>query len=196
LNTADRFRPDFLPEPPCSEDRRSAAARRGCAWDIHVFAAVRYPAGVGGSEEMPDVRVGDQERASAQAALAEHLTAGRLDLGEFTQRVDRCLTARTRRELLALFDDLPQPLPHLPATTAGAIMPGGSQPLPTAAVEDVQTATTTFLASALGVTIMLGIPAAAVLGFAYGAWWTLWIPVAVAVLLAIAQGMDSHRAHR
>lgn len=142
---------------------------------------------------MGDIRVGDRERESAQAALAEHLAAGRLDLDEFAQRVDRCLAARTRRELLALFDDLPQPLPDLAAMTAGAIVSNGTKPSPTSVVEGVASATTAPLAGALGLTIVLGIPITAVLGLAYGAWWTLWIPVVIVVLLAIAQGMVSHR---
>ncbi len=138
--------------------------------------------------------MGDRERESAQAALAEHLAAGRLDLDEFAQRVDRCLAARTRRELLALFDDLPQPLPDLAAITAGAIASDKTKPSPTSALEDVATATTDSLEVALGLTILLGIPITVVLGLAYGAWWTLSIPVAVAVLLAIADGIVSHRA--
>ncbi len=148
---------------------------------------------MGSAEDMGNVRVGDRERESAQAALAEHLAAGRLELDEFAQRVDRCLAARTRRELLALFDDLPQPLPDLSAITAGAIVSDGSKPSPTSAVEDAATAAMAPLAGALGLTIVLGIPISGVLGLAYGAWWTLWIPVAIAVLLAIAQGMVSHR---
>ena len=140
---------------------------------------------------MGDVRVGDRERESAQAALAEHLTAGRLDLDEYTQRVDRCLAARTRRELLALFDDLPEPLPDLPAITVGAIASDITKPSPTSALEDVATDTSDSMAVALAVTILLGIPITVVLGLAYGAWWTLSIPVAVAVLLAIAEGIVS-----
>src|SRR5919199_2601921 len=131
---------------------------------------------------MGNVRVGDRERESAQAALAEHLAAGRLDLDEFAHRVDQCLAARTRRDLLALFDDLPQPLPDLSAITAGALVSDGTQPSPTSAVEGGATAATAPLAGALGLTIMLGIPITAVLGVAYGAWWTLWRPVAIAVL--------------
>jgi hypothetical protein len=52
------------------------------------------------------------------------------------------------------------------------------------------------VAVGLAVTILLGIPITVVLGFAYGAWWTLSIPVAVAVLLAIAEGIVSYRARR
>jgi hypothetical protein len=52
------------------------------------------------------------------------------------------LAARTRRELLALFDDLPQPLPDLSAVTVGAIASDGTKPSPTSAVEGVATAAT------------------------------------------------------
>lgn len=139
-----------------------------------------------------DVRVGDRERESAQAALAEHLAAGRLDLDEYTERVDRCLAARTRRELLALFDDLPQPLPELVEPTAS--IPGGATPSPAADTKDVPTATNESLDAALGMAIVPGIPAAVVLGFAYDAWWTLAIPASASVLLMVAQAIINHRA--
>jgi hypothetical protein len=132
---------------------------------------------VSSAEEARDIRVGDQERASAQAALAEHLAAGRIDVDEYAQRLDRCLSARTRRALLAVFEDLPQPRPDLPPATTHAT------------ANDALDAT-------LGLAMLLGIPTAVVLGFAYGAWWTLCVPVAVVVLVPAVQAIVSHRARR
>ena len=60
-----------------------------------------------------DIRIGTQEREDALAALAEHHAAGRLDAIEYEDRRGRATDAVTRRELTALFDDLPEPRPRL-----------------------------------------------------------------------------------
>lgn len=64
-----------------------------------------------------DRRIGDVERTAALDALGKHLAAGRLDVTEFSDRSGRVATARTGRELSALFDDLPQPHPPVPTGT-------------------------------------------------------------------------------
>jgi len=58
-----------------------------------------------------NIRVGSAERESALHALAEHLTADRLDVAEYEQRCAAVASARTRADLLAVFDDLPAPQP-------------------------------------------------------------------------------------
>jgi hypothetical protein len=58
-----------------------------------------------------NIRVGSAERESALHALAEHLTADRLDVTEYEQRCAAVTAARTRADLLAVFDDLPVPHP-------------------------------------------------------------------------------------
>jgi DUF1707 SHOCT-like domain len=57
------------------------------------------------------MRVGDTEREQALSALGEHMSAGRLDIDEYGDRSARVTAARTRGELLALFNDLPEPKP-------------------------------------------------------------------------------------
>ncbi|GGM66026.1 hypothetical protein GCM10012275_40760 [Longimycelium tulufanense] len=64
-----------------------------------------------GREPGRDLRVGDTEREQTIAALAEHLGAGRLDIGEYDERCARATRARFRSELVTLFDDLPDPRP-------------------------------------------------------------------------------------
>jgi hypothetical protein len=54
-----------------------------------------------------EVRVSDAERESAAARLKAHFTAGRLSHEELEERLDRTYAARSRRELRALFADLP-----------------------------------------------------------------------------------------
>jgi hypothetical protein len=57
----------------------------------------------------PDLRVSDAERDSIVTELSQHFQDGRLDQGEFGQRVSGALTARTRGELDQLTTDLPRP---------------------------------------------------------------------------------------
>jgi hypothetical protein len=54
-----------------------------------------------------DLRVSDAERSEVADKLAEHYGDGRLDEAEFNQRVDQAMRAKTRSDLAALFDDLP-----------------------------------------------------------------------------------------
>jgi hypothetical protein len=61
-----------------------------------------------------DVRIGTEEREQAVRLLSQHLSAGRLELAEFEERVTAAYGARTAGELGALFADLPGPLPVLP----------------------------------------------------------------------------------
>lgn len=56
-----------------------------------------------------DLRIGDAEREQAAAALAEHFVQGRLTNDEHLERLDQIWSARTRRELVPVFDDLPGP---------------------------------------------------------------------------------------
>ncbi|MDT8909519.1 DUF1707 domain-containing protein [Amycolatopsis sp. PS_44_ISF1] len=59
----------------------------------------------------PQLRISDQERESALAALGEHLTAGRIDIDEYGDRSARITAAKTRAELGEQFADLPHPHP-------------------------------------------------------------------------------------
>ena len=60
-----------------------------------------------------DIRIGTAEREEALAAFAEHHAAGRLDANEYEDRRGRANDAVVRRELTALFADLPEPRPRL-----------------------------------------------------------------------------------
>ena len=62
-----------------------------------------------GSYPRADIRVSDAERDQAVTELGEHFQAGRLTQEEFDDRSGRALQARTGRELVALFSDLPRP---------------------------------------------------------------------------------------
>jgi hypothetical protein len=54
-----------------------------------------------------DLRLSDAERQRAADALGEHYAAGRLDVAEHAERLDRVMAAKTYAELPAIFADLP-----------------------------------------------------------------------------------------
>lgn len=53
------------------------------------------------------VRASDSERATVADSLRRHAGAGRLDMEELDERVERALEARTRADLQLLLADLP-----------------------------------------------------------------------------------------
>jgi len=54
-----------------------------------------------------NLRIGDAERDEAITLLREHMSAGRITAEEFDERMSSALTAKTKGELAALFNDLP-----------------------------------------------------------------------------------------
>jgi hypothetical protein len=77
--------------------------------------------GQGGPE--PELRVGDAERRAAMLALDAHLEAGRLSVDEYGDRSAAAVTAVHRRDLAALFADLPAPHPSLPRRAGDPAVP-------------------------------------------------------------------------
>ncbi|MEV6768071.1 DUF1707 domain-containing protein [Nocardia sp. NPDC051030] len=78
----------------------------------------------------PTVRAGTAEREQAAAALSKHFADGRLDVGEYDERVGRAYSAKTVGELVELFTDLPQPAPPPSAPMAAGPMPNRQRPWP------------------------------------------------------------------
>lgn len=126
-----------------------------------------------GSPPAPDPLIGTPERHSAQAALEEHLIAKRLDPPEYERRCEAARHAPTQSALLRLFADLPVPHPTLPPTAVPPVEPDEPAPPPI------------FFAGCL--TLALGLPVAVVLGFAYGVWWALAVPVTATVAMAYVE---------
>jgi hypothetical protein len=61
---------------------------------------------------MPDrsadhLRLGDAEREQASALLRDHYAEGRLEVDEYSERLDAVWAARTRADLRPVFADLP-----------------------------------------------------------------------------------------
>ncbi len=127
------------------------------------------------------LRIGTPERASAEDALETHLVARRLDAADYERRVAACRTAQTRSELMRIFADLPVPHPELPpAVTPVVAEANDGPPMPMS-----------FFAGCL--TLALGFPVAVVLGFVYGIWWALAVPVAVTVVMAYVEHLRTPR---
>jgi hypothetical protein len=61
----------------------------------------------------PHLRISDLDREAALQALGEHMSVGRIDLDEYGDRSAQVTTVKTRGELAAIFEDLPQPHPRL-----------------------------------------------------------------------------------
>ena len=59
----------------------------------------------------PSMRVGDTERGDVVDRLSRHYSDGRLDHAEFSERMDRAMSARTTADLAGLLTDLPENLP-------------------------------------------------------------------------------------
>ncbi|NYF54440.1 DUF1707 SHOCT-like domain-containing protein [Micromonospora purpureochromogenes] len=116
----------------------------------------------------PELRIGTPERQVAEAALEVHLSEKRLDPDEFDQRIAACAQASNRGELLRLFADLPAPHPELPSPT-------GAQ---TEIDDDIPP-----VAVAGCLALGLGLPVAVVLGWVYGTWWALAVPVTATVAM-------------
>ena len=62
------------------------------------------------------MRISDDDREQAVAALREHLLAGRLTLEEFSERVEAALRARVGAELARVKEDLPDVFVTAPAS--------------------------------------------------------------------------------
>lgn len=130
----------------------------------------------------PDRLIGTPERASAHQALEEHLVEKRFDPAEYERRLEATNLARTQSELLRVFADLPVPHPELPPAVAPPVVADDDEPPPV------------FFAGCL--TLGLGLPVAVVLGFAYGIWWALAVPVAVTVAMTYIEHLRTPRPPR
>ena len=63
----------------------------------------------------PHLRAADADRAAVAAQLGEQMSAGRLTVDEYDERLARAYAARTYGELETLTADLPRPAPQPPA---------------------------------------------------------------------------------
>ena len=78
--------------------------------------------------EQPGIalRVSDADREAVVAALREHFFAGRLDVEEFTERVEQAYAARTAGELEAVESELPVALGSASSRRKPWLFPGNT----------------------------------------------------------------------
>lgn len=129
-----------------------------------------------------NVRIGTSEREDAVRALAEHMTAGRLDVSEYDQRCALAAAAKTRAELAAIFDDLPEPNPMRDTAPAAApiTIPVQAQGAPL--VEKERNNTKAIIIGFVVFSFAAIITVTAILG----EWWALIPAFLIVVILAVA----------
>ncbi len=72
----------------------------------------------------PHLRAADADRAAVATQLGEQMSAGRLTVAEYDERLAHTYAARTYGELEALTADLPGPAPQSPVPARTAQVPG------------------------------------------------------------------------
>jgi len=125
------------------------------------------------------LRVGTPELEAAEAALAAHVAAKRIDSAEYERRMELAKTTTTQGELLLVFADLPEPHPDLP---------GLAPPLPLRRIGQPPDDIPVYGAACI-LAMLLGEPAAIVLAIIYDMWWLIAVPVAFCVLLVAGIGV-------
>ncbi|WP_327393299.1 DUF1707 domain-containing protein [Streptomyces sp. NBC_01186] len=77
------------------------------------------------TDELPEIRASDAEREQTAEVLRDALAEGRLDMGEFQERLDAAYRARTNVQLVKLVRDLPSP--EAQGGVGASLAPSGAQ---------------------------------------------------------------------
>ena len=131
----------------------------------------------------PHLRAADADRAAVADVLGQHMSAGRLTLEEFDERLTRAYAAKTFGELDELTADLPslhapsrethRPAPAAVSTPAHACGPGWSAHGRSGDGDDVRSAWRSWLSTAL---IVLAVWAATSLAsWELHYFWPIWV---------------------
>ncbi|MFD6066487.1 MULTISPECIES: DUF1707 SHOCT-like domain-containing protein [Amycolatopsis] len=123
----------------------------------------------------PRLRISDQDRESALAALGEHMTVGRIDIDEFGDRSARVTAAKTRGELSEVFADLPEPHPRYDTPGTGPEKPAS----PWAGISPAQRVLGALLPILFIATIALIITTDIT-------WWFILVPIGIS---AVGEGI-------
>jgi hypothetical protein len=143
--------------------------------------------------EASGIRISDTERESALTALGEHMGTGRLDIDEYGDRSAKVATAKTRADLLELFEDLPLPHPTFAGETPAA-------PTPAAPVRPARQGTgSTVVMRAMGALVPLAFLGALVaVIFLHAFWFVFLVPVALTMVGSSiwGKGWNKERQYR
>ncbi len=160
----------------------------------------------------PHLRAADADRAAVAAQLGEHMSAGRLTVAEYDERLARAYAARTYGELQELTADLP-PTPR-PAGAGTSPTPGTDaaprDPSPTPAQgpgpwawggpcawNGVHSSWRAWLSTAVIVLAVWAVTSVATGGFVY--FWPIWVIGpwgAVLLAQALTRGRDDRPDRR
>jgi hypothetical protein len=129
----------------------------------------------------PHLRAADADRAAVAAALGQHMSAGRLTLEEYDERLTRVYAAKTYGELDKLTDDLPKTgrerTPARAQTPAPAPAHSGGPCQPAAMYghghSDVQSSWRAWASTGLIVLTIWAISSIAATEFLY--FWPIWV---------------------
>jgi hypothetical protein len=110
-----------------------------------------------------NVRIGDTERDDAARALGEHFAVGRLDRGEYDERMDAVFAAKTWGDLTPVFRDLPSPALRVPQPA--------SQPMRRPHRSRHRLPFLPLLLLLIGVSVLAG------------TWWVFWLGLAAVLLV-------------
>lgn len=137
-------------------------------------------------------RLSDAERDTASQMLRDHFEAGRLDAGEFDERLSAALAARIAADFQPLFADLPAPRPD---TSGPSAPPLGWAPAHGSSVTARPTASPPGTGGGtdwIGVARRVIWPAAIVMGILTGSWWT-FIGIAIVGSIILSQLASNQR---
>jgi len=132
-----------------------------------------------------NLRIGSTDRANAVTALAEHLSEGRLDIGEYDQRCAVVANARTRNELEAVFEDLPSPHPEFGAAENAPAEPEAGASPPSRSLVEPSPPTRERTKVMIVALVLFAIVAIVGVTVITGAWWAFIPALAVVALLAM-----------
>lgn len=142
-----------------------------------------------------DMRAGDNDRQVVADRLKAALDEGRLDLGEYDERLQKTYSAKTFGDLSGLLDDLPGtvPLEHSQVQAYAAPSPGTSVEQPQSKAQQVAK-----WAGPYGGVILVCVIIWAITSISTGQWtyfWPIWmfIPLIFGLVGSLSGRNDSPR---
>jgi Flp pilus assembly protein TadB len=135
------------------------------------------------------VRIGDKERDEAVVLLAQHFSSGRLSPAEHELRHNAAKAAVLRAEIENLFEDLPAPHPDLSAAEPPPLTPEQLKELD----ERRETPLSKAMTMVGGLSVLFGVPAAVVLGFTLGWWWSFLVVFGVMIVALVLSEVTKKR---
>lgn len=133
-------------------------------------------------------RLSDADRDVAVEMLRQHFAEGRLDQGEFDERLGSALTARYPDDLAVLFCDLPNPRPDAAGPAASLPVPWAAAPAPRAWAPAPVPVPVDARARTLSMVRALLWPVAIVLLITTNSFWWIFLAIIGSIILKQLEG--------